>query len=217
MISFEHIVNIALHLDRFLASFIHTYGAWAYGVLFLIIFCETGLVIFPFLPGDTLLFAVGSLAARNILQIDYVIVLLIAAAILGDSTNYWIGRNTEHLLEKIKDRWYFKKAYLQKTHDFYEKYGVKTVILARFVPIVRTFAPFVAGIGMMPYRKFLSFSALGSVLWIGSLTATGYLFSQIPFVKQHFTVVVLAIVFISVLPGLIEVVRTKLKARKLNS
>lgn len=213
MHGFESLINYILHFDVYLAAFIKDYGAWAYAILFLIVFCETGLVVTPILPGDTLLFAAGSLAARQALDIHTLIPLLFAAAVLGDSTNYWIGRKCEHLLERIQDRWYFKKKYLQKTHDFYEKYGGKTVILARFVPIIRTFAPFVAGIGIMPYLRFLTFSLIGNVLWITLLTLAGFWFSHIPVVRDNFTLVVLAIVVISIIPAIVEVVRVKMRKK----
>jgi membrane-associated protein len=212
MHGFEQLIQYILHFDYYLALFVHTYGAWAYAALFLIIFCETGLVVTPLLPGDTLLFAAGSLAAVNALDIKLLMILLFCAALLGDSTNYWIARKCENLLEKVKDRWYFKKKYLEKTHDFYAKYGGKTLIIARFIPIIRTFAPFVAGLARMPYPRFLTFSLIGNLLWIGLLTLAGYLFSHIPVVKNNFMLVIVAIIFISLLPAIIEFIRHRRKA-----
>lgn len=200
----QQFIDIILHLDIHLASLAVEYGVWMYGILFLVIFCETGLVVTPFLPGDSLLFAAGSLCAITELSVLIVVPLLILAAVLGDSTNYWIGRVFGLKLFQNKDSKIFKKKYVEQTELFYKKHGSKTVILARFMPIIRTFAPFVAGIGSMNYRKFLSFSVIGSILWIGSFSFGGYFFGNIPFFKKNFTLVIVAIMIISLLPGIIQ-------------
>lgn len=196
-------LDIVLHLDKHLAILAADYGPWLYAILFAIIFCETGLVVTPFLPGDSLLFATGALAAGGALDVHAVFLLLMLASFLGDNTNYWIG----HFLgEKVfrPDARVLKTAYLDKTHAFYEKHGGKTVLLARFAPIVRTFAPFVAGAGSMEYRRFTGFCALGALCWVGSFVYAGYLFGNIPVVKNNFTLVILGIVVVSLLPGVIE-------------
>lgn len=197
-------IDIVLHLDIHLATLAIEYGVWMYGILFLVIFCETGLVVTPFLPGDSLLFAAGSLCAITELSVFVVVPLLIVAAVLGDSTNYWVGRGFGLKLFQNKDSRIFKRKYVDQTELFYKKHGSKTVILARFMPIIRTFAPFVAGIGSMDYRKFLSFSVIGSVLWIGSFSFGGYFFGNIPFFKKNFTLVIVAIMIVSLLPGIIQ-------------
>jgi membrane-associated protein len=202
-------IDIILNLDTYLVELVKRYGAFSYAILFAIIFCETGLVVTPFLPGDSLLFAVGALASTGALDVYTVAVLLTLAAIIGDSTNYWIGYFVgPKVFSSESSRW-LNRSHLERTHSFYEKYGVKTVVIARFMPIVRTFAPFVAGIGRMNYLRFLTFSVLGSILWIGSFVTAGYLFGNIPVVKDNFTLVVLAIIFISLLPALIEAVRAR--------
>jgi membrane-associated protein len=205
----QQFIDIILHLDIHLASLAAEYGVWLYGILFLVIFCETGLVVTPFLPGDSLLFAAGSLCAISELSVLVVVPLLIAAAVIGDSTNYWIGRGFGLQLFKNKDSRIFKQKYLDQTEQFYQKHGVKTVVLARFMPIIRTFAPFVAGIGRMNYQRFLSFSVLGSILWIGSFTFGGFFFGNIPFFKKNFTLVIVAIMVISLMPGIISYVQQK--------
>ncbi|PIQ42971.1 MAG: hypothetical protein COV52_09335 [Gammaproteobacteria bacterium CG11_big_fil_rev_8_21_14_0_20_46_22] len=215
METISQLVHIILHLDVYLALFFHNYGATAYGILFLIIFCETGLVITPFLPGDSLLFAAGALAASQPQAVDIgsLITLLIIAAILGDSSNYWIGRKFGRLLFKNPASRIFKRQYLHYTEKFYEKYGAKTVVLARFLPIVRTFAPFVAGIATMPYAFFLRFSVLGSIAWIGLLSLAGYWFGKIPLVKNHFSLVILLIIVLSVLPAIRELLRSRRRSK----
>ncbi|MFN8359688.1 MAG: DedA family protein [Candidatus Kapaibacterium sp.] len=209
----QQFIDIILHLDIHLASLAAEYGVWLYGILFLVIFCETGLVVTPFLPGDSLLFAAGSLCAISELSVFVVVPLLIAAAVIGDSTNYWIGRGFGLQLFKNKDSRIFKQKYLDQTEQFYQKHGVKTVVLARFMPIIRTFAPFVAGIGRMNYQRFLSFSVLGSILWIGSFTFGGFFFGNIPFFKKNFTLVIVAIMVISLMPGIISYVQQKRRAK----
>jgi len=203
----ELFINLVLHLDTHIGAFFRTYGIWAYVILFVVIFCETGLVVTPFLPGDSLLFAIGALASRHMIDLKLMVLLLTIAAITGDQLNYWIGRNVGHLLIHAKDRWFFKKAYIQRTHNFYETYGGKTLILARFIPIIRTFAPFVAGLGMMKYPKFCFFSICGGAFWISSLIFAGFLFGNIPLIRQNFTAVVLGIIFVSLLPAIIGFIR----------
>ena len=201
-----HFLDFVLHLDRHLVLLIAQYGYWVYGILFLIIFCETGLVVTPFLPGDSLLFVVGALAATGALDLQWVIVLLMAAAFLGDNANYWIGRFVGPKVFNKNSRW-LNRAHLAKTEAFYEKHGGKTVLLARFLPILRTFAPLVAGLGRMLYSRFVFFSIAGAILWINSLVLAGYFFGNIPLVKNNLTVVVLGIVVLSLLPGLVHYVR----------
>jgi len=207
------VINMFLHLDKTLEQVIRDYQAWVYLLLFAIIFCETGLVATPFLPGDSLLFAAGSLAAISgcVLEVQWLLLVLFAAAVMGDSTNYWIGRFVGPKIFSKENIWLLNKKHLEKTHAFYEKHGGKTVVIARFMPIIRTFAPFVAGIGRMFYLKFLSFSVLGTALWVGGFIMGGYFFGNIPFVKKNFTLVILVIIFISLLPGAIAFLREKLR------
>jgi membrane-associated protein len=195
------VVDLFLHLDTHLSGIIAQYGTWTYALLFLVIFVETGLVVTPFLPGDSLLFAAGTFAALGALKIWAVFVLLAAAAILGDSVNYWIGH---YLGERAYNIRWIKKEYLERTHAFFEKHGGKTIFLARFVPIIRTFAPFVAGVGRMSYGYFFSYNVFGGIVWVGLFSAAGYWFGNIPFIRDHFSVVVLAIIVVSVLPMAIE-------------
>lgn len=202
-------IDIFLHLDRHLSGVIEAYGGWTYLILLLIIFCETGLVVTPILPGDSLLFAVGSFAALGSLRLDYVLIGLTIAAILGDSLNYAIGHYMGPKVFTRKDSWVFKKEYLDKTHRFYEKYGARTIIFARFVPIVRTFAPFVAGIGAMSYGKFLTYNIVGGVAWICLFVLGGYFFGGLEIVKKNFTLVILAIIVLSIMPGVIEYIRSR--------
>ncbi|HWD23092.1 MAG TPA: DedA family protein [Burkholderiales bacterium] len=197
--------DLALHLDRHLATFVAQYGGWVYLLLFLIVFCETGLVVTPFLPGDSLLFVVGTLAAVGGMDIALVMAVLVAAALSGDNANYWIGRWAGM---RLFSRW-LNPAYLKRTHEFYEKHGGKTIILARFVPIVRTYVPFVAGVGEMPYVRYLAYCVLGAALWVGSLCLAGYFFGNIPVVKNNLTVVILAIVLASVSPGIVAWLRSR--------
>jgi membrane-associated protein len=207
-------IDFILHIDRHLFDLCMMYGTWIYAILFLIIFCETGLVVTPFLPGDSLLFAIGSLAAIGAMQVEYVIPLLITAALIGDNTNYWIGRKVGPKVFNQEKSKFFNKEYLDRTHRFYDKHGKVTVILARFLPIIRTFAPFVAGIGRMTYRLFLLFSVIGALLWVNIFVLVGYFFGNIPFVKEHFSLVILALVLIPGLPALIEFVRHIQERRK---
>jgi membrane-associated protein len=199
--------DIIMHMDTHLLALVHDYGAWVYAILFLIIFAETGLVVTPFLPGDTLLFVAGTLCGMEALQLQWLMPLLILAAFSGDNANYWIGRTLGlRLFERAGGR-FIKRKHLDKTRAFYEKHGGKTIIFARFVPIIRTFAPFVAGLGLMRYRLFLLFSACGSTAWISSLTLIGYFFGNIPVVKDNLTLIVIGIVVVSLLPALREFIR----------
>jgi membrane-associated protein len=203
------LIDFILHLDKHLVEIVQQYGTLSYGILFLIIFCETGLVVTPFLPGDSLLFAVGALAAKGALKVYWIYLLLGLAAILGDSTNYWIGYFVGPKVFRSESSRWLNRKHLERTHEFYKKYGGKTVIVARFIPIIRTFAPFVAGIGRMAYLKFLLFSVTGTVLWIGGFVTAGYWFGNIPFVQENFSVVVIAIIIISLMPAVIEALRAK--------
>ena len=209
---FQQFIDILLHLDKHLAAIIQQYGVWTYLILFLIIFCETGLVVTPILPGDSLLFATGAFAATGALDLTTVLILLSVAAIGGDTLNYWIGAYIGPKAFQYEDARFFKKKYLIRTHEFYEKHGGKTIIIARFMPIIRTFAPFVAGIGKMTYGKFLSYNVFGGILWIGLFVLGGYFFGNIPIVKKNFTLVILAIIILSILPGIIEFIRHRKKA-----
>jgi membrane-associated protein len=197
--------DLVVHLDVHLAAFVQQHGAWVYGLLFLIVFCETGLVVTPFLPGDSLLFVAGAVAAAGNMELFVVMATLVGAALCGDNVNYWIGRT---LGVKVFSR-FINPAHLQRTHEFYERHGGKTIILARFVPIVRTYVPFVAGLGSMPYLRYLAFCVAGALIWVGSLCTAGYLFGNIPQVKSNLTIVILAIVAISVLPGVIAWLRNR--------
>ena len=206
------LIDFILHIKTHLGTIITTYPTWFYAIIFLVIFIETGLVVMPFLPGDSLLFAIGALAAisSNNLNVWTIFGLLVVAAILGDTVNYHIGK---FFGAKVfsRDYKYLNKAHLEKTQAFYVKYGGKAIIMARFVPIVRTFAPFVAGIGTMNYAKFIQFNVIGAILWVGLCIVAGYLFGGLPFVEKNFELVLLAIIGISVLPVIVEVVREKLK------
>jgi len=207
-------IDLFLHLDKHLNELVSQYGIWTYLILFLIIFAETGLVVTPFLPGDSLLFAAGALAATGALEVHTLAILLLIAAIIGDTVNFWIGYFFGHKIKFDNKNRILKKDYLDRTHAFYEKYGGKTIIFARFVPIVRTFAPFVAGLGSMNYTKFMFYNITGGVAWIVSFIYGGYFFGNIPFIKKNFTIVVFVIIFISILPGIIEYGKMKLEVRK---
>ena len=213
MESIKHIFDLFLHLDKTLVDVVHNYGTWTYLVLFLIVFTETGIIVFPFLPGDSLLFAAGALAARpeTGLSVWVLIPLLIAAAFIGDNVNYAVG---DYLGPRVfrEDFKFLKRKYLDQTQAFYAKHGGKTIIMARFVPIVRTFAPFVAGVGTMTYRYFATYSIAGAVLWVVSLTAAGYWFGAIDIVKKNFELVVLGIILLSILPPLVSFVKSKMKS-----
>jgi membrane-associated protein len=200
-------LDIFMHLDKHLGSVIQAYGIWTYLILFLIIFCETGLVITPILPGDSLLFAAGAFAAHGDFDVIWLFVLLTIAAVAGDTLNYWIGSYMgPKIFHKEKVR-FLNREYLDRTHRFYEKHGGKTIIIARFMPIIRTFAPFVAGIGRMTYLHFISYNVVGGVVWIASFIFGGFFFGNIPVVKRNFTLVILVIIVLSILPGIIEFLR----------
>jgi len=208
-----NLIEFALHLDKHLNVIIQTYGVWTYLLLFIVIFLETGLVVTPFLPGDSLLFAAGTFAALGSLNVGLLFVLLSGAAITGDTVNYWIGHFVGPKVFSKEDVRFLNKEYLDRTHRFYEKHGGKTIILARFIPIIRTFAPFVAGIGRMTYWRFISYNVIGGLVWPAIFLFGGYYFGNIPFVKRNFTMVILAIIFISVIPVMIEFVNHRLQSR----
>lgn len=214
MVVFPDLLEILLHLDKHLLELCTQYGPWVYAILFIIIFCETGLVVTPFLPGDSLLFAVGSLAAIQALDFTLSIVLLTAAAVLGDTVNYWIGDYVGPRVFYQENSRFLNKEYLLRTHGFYEKHGGKTIIIARFLPIIRTFAPFVAGIGSMTYRRFIAFNVVGGALWVLLFVPAGYFFGSVPLVKNNFSLVIIALVLIPGIPSVVEVVRMQLKKRK---
>jgi len=208
----EHItqiIDIFLHLDKYLSVIIQSYGHITYLILFIIIFCETGLVVLPFLPGDSLLFAAGAFSAKGDMSIEMLYVILCLAAVAGDSVNYEIGSFLGPKIAKQEKTRFLNKEHVQRTHKFFEKYGAKTIIIARFIPIIRTFAPFVAGIGDMGYKKFLHYNVIGGISWISICLFGGYLFGNIEIVKHNFTLVILGIVIISIMPALIEFIRHK--------
>ncbi len=205
-------IDIVLHLDRHLQWLVSNYGVWIYAILFFVIFCETGLVVTPFLPGDSLLFVAGAIAAAGGMYIHALFAVLALASLSGDNTNYWIGRFVGPRVFTRHKSWAFNPAHLERTRRFYEKHGGKTVTIARFVPIVRTFAPFVAGIGRMHYSRFLFYSFAGSVLWISTLTYAGYYFGNIPLVKQNLALVIAGIIILSITPGAIEYLRSRARS-----
>lgn len=201
--------DLAAHLDRHLAAFVAQHGTWVYALLFVIVFCETGLVVTPFLPGDSLLFVVGTLAAAGGMDIGLVMAVLVSAALCGDNTNYWIGRWVGPKVFRDENARWLNRRHLDRTHAFYERHGGKAIVIARFVPIVRTYVPFVAGIGRMPYLRFLAFSVGGALLWVCGLSLAGYWFGNIPAVKNNLAVVIVVIVLISVLPIALEVLKLR--------
>jgi membrane-associated protein len=209
------LLDFILHIDKYLNDWVSTYQTWTYLILFTIIFCETGLVVTPFLPGDSLLFAAGTIAAMDgqPISIAVLIIVVLIAAFSGDNTNFFIGRL---IGKKVYEKNYklIKREYLDKTHAFYDKHGGKTLVIARFMPIIRTFAPFVAGVGEMKYLRFISFSIIGNFLWVFSFTLAGYFFGNIEFVKKNFTLVILSIIFISLLPPVITVLKHKFQKKK---
>ena len=202
-------VDVILHLDLHLRELAQTYGAWVYAFLFLIVFLETGVVVTPFLPGDSLLFVAGTIAAAGELNVHVLVLILVAAAIAGDSLNYAIGRYLGPRVFRFEDSRFFKRAYVDRTHAFFERHGGKAIIIARFVPIIRTYAPFVAGIGAMDYRRFLMFNVTGAVLWVVLLTYAGFFFGNLPLVRNNLTAVILGIIVLSVMPAIIEFWRAK--------
>ncbi len=210
----QQIIDVFLHLDKHLTDITSNYGTWTYLILFMVIFVETGVVVMPFLPGDSLLFAAGALAANpeSGLNVMLIMVLLFIAAVLGDTLNYTIG---DYFGPKVfrRDYRFIKREYLVRTQEFYEKHGGKTIIIARFIPIIRTFAPFVAGVGTMKYSRFISYNVIGAFLWVVAFTVLGFFFGNLPFVKKNFTLVVFAIIFLSILPPVIEFIKHKTAKR----
>lgn len=209
MDTLSYFVDLFLHLDKHLNEVIIHYGTLTYAILFLIIFAETGFVFTPFLPGDSLLFAAGAFAATGSLSVLVLFVLLCIAAIVGDTVNYWAGNFVGPKIFSKENIRFLKKEHLEKTHQFYEKHGGKTIIIARFIPIIRTFAPFVAGIGKMSYGHFISFNIIGGISWVLIFVFGGYFFGNLSFVKNNFSLVIIAIIFISVLPGIIQVIKAR--------
>jgi len=205
-------VDIVLHLDRHLQWLVANYGPWIYAILFAIVFCETGLVVTPFLPGDSLLFVAGTVAAAGDMTIHGLFAALAAASFLGDNTNYWIGRYVGPRVFTREGSRLLNPEHLQRTQRFYDRYGAKTVFFARFVPIIRTFAPFVAGIGHMQYPRFLFFSFSGSIAWVGSLAYAGYYFGNVPMVKENLTLVIVIIILLSIAPGIVEYIRHHMRS-----
>jgi membrane-associated protein len=203
----QQFFDIFVHLDKYLELIIRDYGLWTYLILFLIVFCETGLVVTPFLPGDSLLFATGALAATTSLEVGWLLILLSVAAIAGDTANYWIGNRIGPKVFSGKESRFLNREHLERTHRFYEKHGGKTIIIARFMPIIRTFAPFVAGVGSMNYARFILYNIVGGLAWVAIFIVGGFLFGNIPVVKRNFTLVIMVIIVLSVLPGVIEFVR----------
>src|ERR1700720_1943714 len=201
-------LNMLLHLNLYLCQVAESYGSWIYALLFLIIFSETGLVVTPFLPGDALLFTVGTLTAQNgPLNLPIILILLTVAGILGHTTNYWIGNSIgQRLFSNSRSR-IFKRPHLEQTHAFYERHGAKTIMLSRFIPLIRTFAPFVAGMGSMSYRKFFAYNVIGAVVWVFGIVLLGHFFGNIPYVQKNFSLVILAIVVISMIPPALEIFR----------
>ena len=208
--TFEYI----FHFDKHLSLIIQNFGAWTYLILFAIIFAETGFVVTPFLPGDSLLFATGAFSAVGALDVNYIFLVLAAAAILGDTVNYAIGKFFGHALIAAGNGRFVKKEYIDKTHRFFEKYGGRTIVLARFVPIIRTFAPFVAGIGNMNYFHFLVYNVTGGLAWVAIFIYGGFYFGNMPIVKENFTIVIFAIIILSILPAVIEVLRHRKATRR---
>ena len=207
------VIDFILHIDRHLAELTAAYGLWIYGILFLIIFCETGLVVTPFLPGDSLLFVAGAIATQDAMNIHLIVILLIIAAILGDAVNYSIGRFFGVRLFANPDSKIFRRRHLEITQTFYARHGGKTIILARFVPIVRTFAPFVAGMGHMPYRRFAAYNVVGAIAWVTLFSYAGYFFGNLPMVQSNLHYLIVAIIFVSILPGVIEILRHRRAAQ----
>ena len=202
-------IDIFLHLDKSLSTVIQTFGSTTYIILFLVILCETGLVVLPFLPGDSLLFAAGAFAAKGDMNVASLLMALSVAAIIGDSINYEIGRLIGPKIAQQERSRFINKEHIAKTHEFYEKYGTKTIIIARFIPIIRTFAPFVAGLGNMSYKKFIRYNMVGGIAWISICLFAGYFFGNISIVKQNFSLVILAIIIVSLIPAVIEFIRHK--------
>lgn len=212
----ETLIDLVLHLDNHLEQIIDAYGSWAYPLLFAIIFLETGLVVTPFLPGDSLLFVAGAFAGTGALNLWLLFLSLTIAAIIGDTVNYWIGHRVGLVIFDGRIP-FLKKAYLERTQEFYERHGGKTIILARFVPIVRTFAPFVAGVGTMAYGRFLSYNVIGGVAWVAIFLVAGYFFGSLPIVEEHLSLIILGVILVSVLPMVIEVLRERRRQLSVSS
>lgn len=209
----RYIIDLVLHLDKYLGQIIQTYGLWTYLLMFFVIFMETGFVVTPFLPGDSLIFAAGAFAGLGYLHVGILFIVLAAAAIAGDTANYWIGHSVGPRAFSGNIRW-LKKEYLDRTHAFFEKHGGKTIIIARFIPIIRTFAPFVAGVGAMTYPKFIAYNVIGGIAWVALFTFGGYFFGNLQIVQDNFTFVILAIIIISTLPAIIELIKGRQHSRK---
>jgi membrane-associated protein len=210
------LIDLLLHVDRYLDLIIQQFGLLTYVLLFVVVFCETGLVVTPFFPGDSLLFTVGAFAARGSLDLTVALVVLAAAAILGDTVNYWIGAIVGPKVFHKENVRFLNKKHLERTHEFYERYGAKTIVIARFVPIIRTFAPFVAGIGKMTYGRFLSYNVVGGLLWVALFVLGGYYFGNIGIVRRNFSLVIIVIILLSVMPGVVEALRQRSRARASN-
>jgi len=211
------LIDFVLHMDHYLGQIVSDTGMWTYVILFVVIFIETGLVVTPFLPGDSILFAAGALiAAQHVLDIKVLYLLMVLAAVLGDTANYWIGHYIGPKVFHEESR-FLKKEYLARTHEFYEKHGGKTILLARFIPIIRTFAPFVAGVGRMTYGHFISYNVVGGILWPALFLFGGYYFGNIPFIKEHFSLVVIAIVIISLIPAVVEALKSRKPTKKIET
>jgi membrane-associated protein len=214
METLHYLINLVLHLDQHLAALVLHYGAWFYGILFLTFFCETGIIVTAFLPGDSLLFATGALtASTSAFNIHLLFALLLIASVLGNSLNYWIGYHTGPYVFSSNQSWLFNKKHITRTHAFYERYGAKTIIIARFIPVIRTFAPFLAGIGKMNYRQFFLYNLCGAFLWIGGLLYASYLFGNVPLVKNHFSTIILLIIGFSILPAVIGFLKPCIASR----
>lgn len=211
MDSILHFFKTLLHVDKELLRLIGEYGSWVYGILFSVIFLETGLVVTPFLPGDSLLFAAGALAGQGALRVELVFFLLFAAAVIGDNVNYWVGRLIGEKISFREDARILKKKYLDQAHGFYEKYGTRAIIIGRFIPIVRTVMPFAAGLGRMTYKKYLPFDVLGGAIWVGLFVFGGYAFGNLEIVQERFSLVVIVIIVLSLLPAGIEIIRNRKK------
>ncbi|MBV7271665.1 DedA family protein [Clostridiaceae bacterium UIB06] len=202
-------INVILHLDKYLNIVVQDYGIWTYVLIFIIIFCETGLVVTPFLPGDSILFATGALASIGVLKIIPLFMIFYLAAVIGDTVNYHIGQKIGNKILDKEDVKYINKEYLKKAHSFYEKHGSMTIVVGRFIPIIRTFVPFVAGIGEMSYSKFITYNILGGFMWVVLFLWGGYFFGDLPFIKQHFSYVLIAIIIISIIPGIVTFIKEK--------
>jgi len=206
--------QVLVHLDQQLLWVTQAYGPWVYLLLFLIVFCETGLVVTPFLPGDSLLFVAGTVSGAGAMNVHVLALVLTLAAVVGDSLNYAIGRWIGPRIFRRPDSWFLKRAYLERTHRFFERFGGRTIVIARFVPIVRTYAPFVAGVGQMNYRRFAAFNVSGALLWVGVILYAGYLFGNVPVVRNNLNAVILGIILLSMSPGIVELVRHRLASRR---